>query len=319
MTLPQVVVPGDHPVMIVGSPHLDRLRGTAEVTTYSDFPAERDEQLRRVADAEIMINSRGGLKWPAALLEQCPKLKMITTCSIGVDAINLEMARQLGIVVSNVPGRTATVVAEHALALLLGIARRLAFTTATMKAGHFLTPDNFVLHGKTLGVMGAGSIGCEMIRLGKAIGMNVQAWTFNPSETRSREMGVPFVELDELLANSDAISVHVKLTDQSRGLIGERELSLMKPNCLLVNTARGPVVDSKSLVTALNNGQLAGAALDVYDSEPLPAGDPILSCEHVVLTPHTADQNTEGRDLLNSGAVDNVLAFLDGKPQNVVN
>ena len=318
MSRPKVVIPADYPVMIVGSPHLERLNESVQLTTYSDFPM-RDEQLHRVADAEVVISSRGALKWPAECLEQCPRLKMITTCSIGVDSIDLEAASRLGIVVSNVPGRTKTVVAEHALALLFGVARRLAFTTAKMKAGEFITPDNYVMHGKTLGVIGAGSIGREMIRLGKAIGMNVQAWTFNASEQRARELGVPFVELDTLLATSDAISIHVKLTDESRGLIAERELGLMKPNSLLINTARGPVVDTAALIAALNRGHLGGVGQDVFDAEPLPPNDPLLSCEHVVFTPHTADQNNEGRDLLNSGAVDNVLAFLDGTPQNIVN
>lgn len=317
MSRPKVVVPADYPVMIVGSLHLERLTGSADLTTHSDFP-DRDEQIRRVVDAELMITSRGALKWSTELLEQCHRLQMITTCSIGVDSIDLEAARRLGIVVSNVPGRTKTVVAEHALALLLGVARRLAFTTATMKAGEFITPDNFVMHGKMLGVIGAGSIGCEMIRLGKAIGMSVQAWTFNASEQRSRELEVPFVDLDTLLATSDAISIHVKLTDDSRGLIGQRELGLMKPNCLLVNTARGPVVDTAALIAALNSGHLGGVGQDVFDAEPLPPNDPLLSCEHAVFTPHTADQNDEGRDLLNSGAVDNVLAFIAGRPQNVV-
>jgi D-3-phosphoglycerate dehydrogenase len=190
---------------------------------------------------------------------------------------------------------------------MLGTARRLAFTTAQVKAGNWLTPDNFVLNGKTLGVIGAG-----------AIGMKTQAWTFNPTDDRSRELGVALVDLDTLLATSDVVSIHVKLTKESRHLVGARELGLMKPNSLLINTARGPVVDSASLVEALNSGHLAGAGIDVFDQEPLEPNDPLLSCEHVVLTPHTADQNTEGRDLLNSGAVDNILAYLDGKPQNVV-
>ena len=295
------------------------LDGLADVCVFSDFPDSIAEQLRRAADAELMISSRSHLKWPEDTLRELPRLRMITTCSIGVDSIDLDAAARQGIVVSNVPGRTAQVVAEHALALMLGIARRLAFSTSEMKAGRFRTPNNTVMRGKTLGVIGTGSIGSEMIRLGQAIGMKVQAWTFNPTVDRARELLVSFVELDELLSTSDVISVHVKLTDQSRGMLGKRELGLMKQGGLLVNSARGPVVDSNALVAALNSGHLGGAALDVYDTEPLPADDPILSCQHVVLTPHTADQNDEGCDLLNGGAVDNVIAFLEGKPQNVVN
>lgn len=318
MATRRAVVPADDPAMIARSPQLDRLHGLVDLTVYEQFPADLGEQLKRVADAEIVINSRNSLKWPASTLESCPQLRMMTTCSIGVDAIDLEAASRLGIAVCNVPGRTATVVAEHALALMLGAARRLPLTTAKVKSGEWLTPDNFVLNGRTLGVIGAGAIGREMLRLGQAIGMQAQAWTFHPTEDREQELGVPFVDLDTLLATSDVVSIHVKLTKESRHLVGSREIGLMKPGSLLINTARGAVVDSSALVEALDAGHLAGAALDVFAQEPVAAGDPLLACEHVVLTPHTADQNPEGRDLLNSGAVDNILAYLDGKPLNVV-
>jgi phosphoglycerate dehydrogenase-like enzyme len=187
-----------------------------------------------------------------------------------------------------------------------------------VKAGQWLTPDNCVLNGKRLGVVGCGPIGREMLRLAQAIGMPTQAWTFHPSKERSGELGVPLVDLDTLLATSDVVSIHIKLTKESRHLLGSREIGLMKPGSLLINTARGAVVDSSALVSALNRGHLAGAGLDVFDQEPLLPDDPLLRCEHVVLTPHTADQNTEGRDLLNGGAVDNILAYLNGQPQNVV-
>jgi len=318
MSQPLVVVPADDPVQIAHSPHLQRLREVTEVRLYNQFPADLTEQVQRAQSAEILLNSRGGLKWPATALRQLPRLRMITTCSIGVDSIDLAAARELGIVVSNVPGRTAEVVAEHALALMLGIARRLAFATATLKAGGWRIPDNTLLRGKMLGVVGTGAIGSEMIRLAKAIGMQVQAWTFHPSGERSQQRGVPFVELPQLLATSDVVSIHVKLTEQSRGLIGASEFNQMKPGSLLVNTARGAIVNSAALVAALEAGQLGGAALDVFDLEPLPVDSPLRSCEHVVLTPHSADQNPEGRELLNEGAVDNVLAFLSGRPQNVV-
>ena len=209
-------------------------------------------------------------------------------------------------------------VAENALALMLAVARRVAVTTQQMKLGHWESSGNIYLSGKTLGVIGTGAIGRQMIRLGQAIGMQAQAWTFHPSPQRAEELGVRFVSLDELLHTSDVVSVHVKLTEESRHLLGSDALSAMKAGALLINTARGAVVDTSALVEALNSGHLAGAALDVFDTEPVPANHPILSCEQVVLTPHSADQNPEGRDLLNGGAVDNVIAFLNGTPQNVV-
>lgn len=316
---PLVVVPADHPKMIAESPDLEPLHHVADLQVYRNMPTTVEEQLRRVSEAEVMVNSRGHLRWPGELLSRLPKLRMISTCSIGVDAIDLVAAREQGIVVCNVPGRTANVVAEHALTLMMAVARRVVFMTTEMRAGRWNTMDSIVLRDQTLGVLGTGSIGREMIRLAKAIGMKVQAWTFNPSKGRGEELGVEFVELDALLSSSDVVSIHVKLTDRSRQLLGARELALMKPGALLVNTARGPVVDSHALVQALESGHLGGAALDVFDEEPLPPDNPILNCDQVVLTPHSADQNPEGRSLLNSGAVENVLAFLKGIPQNVVN
>ena len=157
-----------------------------------------------------------------------------------------------------------------------------------------------------------------MARLGRAIGMDVIAWTFSPTPGRAAELGVRYVELDELLRTADAVSLHVRLTPESRGLLGARELGLMKPGAILINTARGPVVDTDALVSALHAGRLAGAALDVFDAEPLPPGHPLVACEQVILTPHNADQTPEGMDILNAGVVDNVIAFLEGRPQNVV-
>ena len=315
---PKVVVPGDNPPQIQGSPHLKRLAPYADVALYTDRCTSAEEKLKRAGDADIIINSRGLVTWPGEILHQLPKLRHISTCSIGTDMIDLEAAQELGITVSNQPGRTAPVVAEHAFGLMLAIAKRAAFFTETVRAGQWRRMDHIYLRGKTLGIVGTGNIGSEMARLGAAIGMNVIAWTYHPSPERADELGVQFVDLDELLRTSDVVSIHAKLTDDSRGLIAKPQFNLMKPNVLLVNVARGPIVDTDALVDALNSGHLGGAAIDVFDQEPIPAGHPLLSCEQVVLTPHCADMTPEGVDLLNEGAVDNVIAFLQGQPQNVV-
>ena len=315
---PRVVIPGDEPLQIGQSAHLDRLREVADVVLHSDCPSSTEEQLERMAGAALMINSRGHVHWSRELLGQLTDLNMITTCSIGTDAIDLDAARDLGIVVSNIPGRTAPVVAEHALCLLLAAARRVAYHTSSIRTGAWSQRYSVFLAGKTLGIIGTGSIGAYFARLARAIGMRVIAWTYNPSPERASELGIEFVSLDELLSMSDAVSVHVKLTDDSRDLLGARELALMKPGSILVNTARGPIVDRQALVDALNSGHLGGAGLDVYNKEPIVADDPLLQCEQVVLTPHNADQTPEGVEILNGGAVDNVLAYLDGAPQNVV-
>src|SRR5262245_45378472 len=231
-----MVIPADDPVQLAGSPHLDRLRPFGDVVLYCDRPSDDAEKLRRLADATVLINSRSAVKWPGELLRQLPQLRFITVVGIGTDSIDLQAARELGIVVSNIPGRTANIVAEHALALMLAAARKLADQTAELRAGRWTKLDLTYLGGKTLGVVGTGSIGSRMIQLGRAIGMHVIAWTFGPSPERARALGVEYVELDELLRRSDVVTLHVKLTPQSGGLIGRREFGLMKPGSILVNT-----------------------------------------------------------------------------------
>ena len=314
----KIVVPGDSPPQIQGSPHLERLEPYGDVVLCTDRPETPEEQIRRAGDADILINSRGIVKWPAEILRQLPNLKLISLCSIGTDMIGLDEARRRGITVCNQPGRTAPVVAEHGFGLMFALAKRVAFLTASMKTGGWPRMDNIYLQRKTLGIIGTGHIGAEMARLGSAIGMNVIAWTYHPSTARAEELGVQFVSLDELLQTADVVSLHVRLTEESHHLIGERELGLMKQGTLLINVARGGVIDTEALIAALNGGHLGGAAIDVYDQEPPPANHPLLDCEQVVLTPHCADMTPEGVELLNEGAVDNIIAFLEGTPQNVV-
>jgi D-3-phosphoglycerate dehydrogenase len=313
-----IVIPGDDPPQLQGSPHLERLRDYGEVRLYADRPTTAEEKVRRAADAACLINSRGSVHWPGEVLRLLPHLKMISLCGIGADSIDREAAKELGIMVCNIPGRTAPIVAEHAIALMLAVARRTWWHTDRVKRGIWAGRDMVFLRGKLLGVVGMGPIGIATAGLGKAIGMSVQAWTFHPSAERSAQTGVPFVGLEELLRTSDVVSLHLPLTEQTRGLIGLRELEWMKPGAILVNTARGAVVDNRALAAALEASRLDGAGIDVFDEEPVPPDHPLVLCEHVVLTPHSADQTSEGMDILNGGAVDNVIAFLEGRPQNRV-
>jgi D-3-phosphoglycerate dehydrogenase len=315
---PLIVIPGDDPMQLQGSPQLARLEAYGEVVLYRDRPIDDAEKIRRARDATCLINSRSSVTWPPHVLRQLPHLKMFAVCGIGTDAIDLDVARELRINVRNLPGRTAAIVAEHALGLLLAISKRAWFQTSELKQGRWTAMQNIYLRGKTLGLVGAGPIAVEMARLAQAIGMQVQAWTFNPTPERGRELRIQFVGFEELLATSDAISLHVKLTERTRGFIGRRELALMKPGALLVNTARGAIVDTPALIEALNEGRLDGAGIDVFDEEPLASDHPLLACRQVVLTPHNADQTPEGMELLNSGVVDNVIAFLEGRDANRV-
>lgn len=315
---PKIVIPGDDPPQLQGSSHLDRLKQHGEVALFTDRPTTVEEKVRRAKDAECMINSRGAVKWPGEILAQLPRLKMISVCGIGTDAIDLAYARERGIVVCNVPGATATIVAEHAIGLMLAVARALAFHTSELKQHRWHRRQSVFLRGRVLGIVGAGSIAVETARLARGLGMRLQAWTYHPSPEKARQLGCDFVDFDQLLASSDVVSLHVKLTEQSRGLLGAAQLAAMKPGALVINTARGPIVDVHALAAELRSGRLGGAGIDVYEVEPMPPDYPLLDCDNVVLTPHNADDTPEGNDFLNEGAVGNVLAYLAGRPRNVV-
>lgn len=314
----QIVVPGDAPVQIAGSPHLEKLRPYGDVVLYDTRPASVAEKIARVQDAEVIMNTRGAVTWGEAEFSRLPKLKMITTCSIGTDMFDLDAAKARGIAICNQPGRTAPVVAEHIFGLMFAVAKRAAYFTAAMKNGNWPRLDNAMLQGKTLGIIGTGNTGAEMARLARAIGMEVIAWTFHPSVERGEQLGVRFVEWDALLETADVISLHVALTEDTEGLIGKAELAKMKKGVLLLNGARGAIVDTDALADALNRGQVGGAGIDVFEEEPAPSDHPLFACDQVVLTPHCADMTPEGVDLLNSGAVENVIAFLEGRTQNAV-
>ncbi|MEQ9410857.1 MAG: NAD(P)-dependent oxidoreductase [Fuerstiella sp.] len=315
---PIVVVPADAPPLISRSQHLKTLREIADVRLYTDRPVSDSEMLSRLQPAEILLNSRSAVKISGRILSQLPNLKMIAVCGIGYDAIDLPAATEHGIVVSNIPGRTATVVAEHAFGLMLAVSRRMADMTAQLRNGQWSAELGLSLIGRRIGIIGTGNIGSEMLRLCRGFGMETVAWTLHPDSARAAAGGFTYVSLDELLQTSDVVSLHVRLSEQTRGLINAARLQQMKPRAILINTARAAVVDTTALAAALNRGHLFGAGVDVYDQEPVSGDHPLQNCPNVVLTPHSADQTPEGLDILTLGCIDNIQAFLNGQPQNVV-
>ena len=251
-------------------------------------------------------------------MEACPNLKLLSVWGTGVDHVDLEAAGELGITVSNTPGYGAPYVSEHALTLALAVSRQVVLNDRRIRAGGWTAGFIDELYGKTLGVVGAGAIGRRMIQLGQGIGMNVVAWTFNPTPERAAEYGVEFLELEELLRRSDVVSLHVALTPESEGLIGKEQLALMKPTAILVNAARGAVVDEAALVEALTDGKIAGAGLDVFETEPLPPGHPLTKLDNVVLSPHAGGMAYNGTMRGLEMSVENLEAFAAGSPVNVV-
>lgn len=315
----RIVVPDDFPSIFSGSGALPRLQAAAEVKIYTDKAASPEELIERPKDAEVAINIRAYTKFTEPLLRSCPQLKLIAVLGVGADNIDVAAASRLGIRVCNTPGYSAVSVAEHALSLMLAAARKIPQHEQELRAGRWTRLPMVQLHGRILGVLGFGNIGRQMAALAKGIGMRVWAWTLHPDPRRAAEAGTQLVGLETLLAQSDVVSIHLAASTSTRCSINRETLAKMKPSCILVNTARASIVDTPALVEALKTGRLAAAALDVYDQEPLPAGDPFLSLPNVVLSPHNAGMTPEAIARGNEMAIENVLSFLHGHPINLVN
>jgi len=313
-----IVVPDDFPPVLSGSPAEARLRELGEVTVYPSLAPEPETLLERIRDADAVVNIRASSRFTRWVLERCPRLKHIAVFGVGVDNLDLEACRDLGIAVSNTPGYSAESVAETALALALAVARRIPQNDRAVREGRWAREPVVQLAGKTLGVVGAGPIGQRMMALGRCLGMRVLAWTFHPSPERARALGVEFVPLERLLEESDVVSLHLPLTPQSRGLIGWDQLARMKPTAILVNTARGAIVDEDALVSALREGRLYGAGLDVFAVEPLPPDHPLTRLENVVLSPHTGALSPEAGRKGVMMAVENLALWLQGRPRHLV-
>ena len=316
--MPKIIVPDDEPTVLAGTVEEERLRRLGEVRIYDSRALSDEELLRRIADADIALNIRATSIFSRNVLERCARLKLISIYGVGFDNVDIKAASELGITVTNTPGYSAVAVGEMALTLMLALARRIVPNDRTIRSGGWARGYSLQLAGKTLGVIGTGNIGQRMIQLGKSIGMKVLAWTFNPSPERAAQYGAEFIALDELLRQSDVVSVHVLGSPQTGNLIGKRELRLMKPTAILINTARGSVVNEPELVEALASGVIAGAGLDVFAVEPLPPDHPLRRLENVVLSPHTAAMVPEATLAGLAMSVDNIKNFLQGKASNVV-
>jgi phosphoglycerate dehydrogenase-like enzyme len=311
---PLIVVPDDAPAVLGRSAALNRLRTIAEVRYFDSLPQSGTELVERIRDADIVVNIRSSCRFTSEVFEACPKLRLLSIWGTGTDNIDLPAAQDHGITVTNTPGVAASSVAEHALALLLAVAHRIVPQDQAVRAGSWPRGDALVLQGKTVGVIGLGAIGRRFAQISRGIGMRVLAWSFHPKPLD----GVELVSLDDLLRTSDVVSLHVRLSDQTERMIGVREFALMKPGAILINTARGAIIDEPALIQALSTGGIAAAGLDVFSAEPLPAAHPITKLPNVVLTPHSAGITPEALEAGLQLAVTNVASFLSGSPSNVV-
>ncbi len=316
--MPVIIVPDDEPPALAGTVEEERLRQLGEVRLYNSRALGDEELLSRIADADIVYNIRSTSVFTRNVMKNCPRVKLIALYGVGYDNVDVPAASELGITVANTPGYSAIAVAETSLSLMLAIAHRVVENHCNIQSGGWAREYSSQLYGKTLGVIGAGNVGQRMIQLGKAIGMKLIAWTLHSSPARAAEYNVEFVTLEELMHQSDVVSIHVLGVPQTDKLIGKHELALMKPTAILINTARGSVVDEPALVEALQNGKIAGAGLDVFTTEPLPLDHALRSIENVVLSPHAGALIPEATLAGLAMAVDNVANFLQGHPTNVV-
>lgn len=294
------------------------LKPEAETTTIREVLPDQDAAAKRLQDFEMVVAMRERTPFPKTLIARLPKLKLIATTGMRNAAIDVRAAAERGIVVcgtDSLPYPTA----ELAWGLILSLARNIPREDRNMRAGGWQTTVGVGLRGKTLGLVGLGRLGSEVAKFGKAFQMEVIAWSQNLTAERAGAAGATLVTKEELFRRADFVTIHVVLSDRTRELIGAAELAAMKPTAYLVNTSRGPIVNTAALVTALEKGKIAGAAVDVYDKEPPPADHPLRRLDNVILTPHLGYVVAEGYRRQYTQIVENIRAYLSGKPSRVIN
>jgi D-3-phosphoglycerate dehydrogenase len=306
-----IVVADDFPPALTGTAAEAELRALGDVTIHTERGAEREAELiRRVRDADIVVNIRAHARFTAEVLAAAPRLRLISVWGTGTDHIDLAAAKARGVTVTSTPGVNAHAVAEHTIALMLAVTRRIPAMDAAVRAGQWPRAMLTQLEGKTLGIVGLGAIGTRVATLAKAFDMRLLAATLDDDGGRSAAAGALHVPIEMLLPESDVVTLHLRLSERTARYIDRSRLALMKPTAFLVNTARAALVHREALIDALRESRIAGAGLDVFHEEPIPADDPLLTLSSVVLSPHNAGMTPEVIELGLRRAVENVRGFL---------
>jgi phosphoglycerate dehydrogenase-like enzyme len=289
------------------------LAGEVEVSCFSDHLAKEDELAERLADSDIVVLERERTPFPGSLMRRLPKLKLIA-CTGPVNwTVDLETARELGITVSCTRS-SYDETPELTWSLLLSLARRTNFEEAALRQGQWQTGIGRRVAGKRLGLVGLGNVGRRVADFGNCFNMDVVAWSQNLTAERAADGGAKLVGFDELLETSDYVSIHVVLSERTRNLFGAREFGLMKYTAALINTSRAPIIDNDALLAALDGGQIAAAALDVFPVEPLPADSPMRAARNLILTPHIGYVTEEQYEVFYADVVENIGNFIGGRP-----
>jgi phosphoglycerate dehydrogenase-like enzyme len=295
----------------------DRVPEEWQIVALEQHLPGADALLEALAEAEIVVAMRERTALPAEILDQLPELKLLITTGMANAAIDVAAAGRNGVVVCGT-GMHVPATAELTWGLILALLRKIPSEDAAMRLGGWQNTIGGDLAGATLGLLGLGRLGKRMATIARAFEMEVLAWSQNLDPEEARAAGAEPVEKLALFERADIVSVHYKLSERSRGLVGAAELAAMKPSAFLVNTSRGPLVDTDALVAALHAGEIAGAGIDVYDTEPLPTDHPLRKTPHTVLTPHLGYVTEDTYKVMFEDAVEDVLAYLDGAPIRVV-
>jgi len=288
-----------------------------KIDVYQDHLVNRNELVERLLPYDMLVIMRERTPFPRSLIEQLPNLKLLVTTGGRNRAIDLSACTEKGIVVCCTEA-SKTAPAELTLALIMSVLRRIPQQDRAVRAGRWGDGIGSGLAGKTLGILGLGKLGTQVTRFGLAFGMKVVAWSQNLTPERAAAAGAVLVAKDELFATADIITIHVVLSDRTRGLVGAHEIGLMKPSAYIINTARGPIIQEQALVAALQAGRIAGAGLDVFETEPLPPEHPFISLPNTVITPHIGYVTKEGFGIYYRYAKEDVVAWLAGKPVRVL-
>ena len=312
----RITIPDDFPRALGGTKAEEKLQALGEVHLYSDKAKDQKELIERLKDAEAAINIRAYSHFTRDVLTSCPKLRLISIWGTGTDNVDLAAARDLGITVTNTPGANALSVAEHTIAILLSLARQIPLLDREVRAGSWPRVEMVQLSGKVIGLLGLKAIGRYVAKMARGLGMVVIAWTLHPSPKRAQESKVRFVLKEALLRDSDVVSLHLRLSEETRFFLKKEDFAQMKSTAFFVNTARAGLIETGALYDALCSRKIAGAALDAYDQEPLPPGDPLSSLPNLVLTPHNAGMTPEAILSGLTMAVENVETVLARKTVN---
>ena len=317
--MPRVAVLDDYQGVALEMANWSALPAECQVQVFRDHLSDLAALAERLSHFEIVTCMRERTPFRRDLLERLPHLRLLVTTGMRNAAIDLAAATDLGILVCGTAGGPDSPPAELTWGLILALLRHIPREDAATRAGHWGVSLGMCLEGKVLGILGLGRLGTKVARVGVAFDMSVIAWSQNLTAERAAQCGATLVTKDELFARSDILSVHVQLSARTRGLVGARELRLMKPTAYLINTARGPIVDEAALVQALQTRSIAGAGLDVFDQEPLPPGHPLTLLDNTLLVPHIGYVTREQYQVRYRDTVEDVAAYLRGEPLRVLN